>query len=110
MVLVNDFYEIGAKLLAIRKKTGMTQSRVAELAGLSDRTYADIERGSVNMRIESILKICEALNITPDAILTSDIESLQKEKLLLLTELDSRTQAEQKTALRLLSVYLDSLK
>ena len=35
-------------MLAIRKKAGVTQSEVAEAADLSDRTYADIERGTVN--------------------------------------------------------------
>ncbi len=109
-MLVFDFQQIGNRLLAIRKHAGLTQGEVAELAGLSDRTYADIERGSVNMRIESILKICQALHITPDAILTEDNPLLETEKLELLKKLDSCSLSEQSTALRLLSVYLDSIK
>ena len=62
-MLIYDFREIGNRLLAFRKKAGLTQIEVAEAAGLSDRTYADIERGSVNMRIETILRICDALHI-----------------------------------------------
>ena len=42
-MLVFDFYAIGNKLLSIRKRMGLTQSEVAEAAGISDRTYADIE-------------------------------------------------------------------
>lgn len=53
-MLVFDKRAIGNKLLVIRKKIGLTQAEVAEAAGLSDRTYADIERGSVNMRTETI--------------------------------------------------------
>ena len=64
-----DFHEIGNKLFTIRKRAGMTQAEVAEAAGLSDRTYADIERGTVNMRIETVLRICTVLHITPDEIL-----------------------------------------
>jgi len=64
-MLIHDFGKIGNKLYLFRKKTGMTQFEVAEAAGLSDRTYADIERGSVNMRVETLLKICDALHITP---------------------------------------------
>ena len=56
-MLIHDFSKIGEKLFAFRKKIGMTQFEVAEAAGLSDRTYADIERGSVNMRVETLLKI-----------------------------------------------------
>ena len=56
-MLVFDFRAIGNKLLATRKRCGLTQAEVAEIAGLSDRAYADIERGTVNMRIETILRI-----------------------------------------------------
>ena len=64
-MLVLDMREIGNKLLAIRKRMGMTQVEVAEAAGLSSRTYADIERGTVNMRVETILRICDALILPP---------------------------------------------
>ena len=69
-MLLLDMRKIGNRLLAFRKRMGMTQVEVAEAAGLSGRTYADIERGTVNMRVETILHICEALHITPDEILT----------------------------------------
>ena len=64
-MLIFDLHTIGNKLLTIRKRMGMTQAEVAEAAGLSDRTYADIERGTVNMRTETILRICNVLHITP---------------------------------------------
>ena len=47
MMLLFDMMTIGNRLLAARKRLGMTQAEVAERAGLSDRTYADIERGGV---------------------------------------------------------------
>ena len=56
-MLIFDRRTIGNRLLAMRKKRGLTQAEVAELAGLSDRTYADIERGTVNMRLETLLHI-----------------------------------------------------
>ena len=62
-MLIFDLTEMGNKLLLIRKKAGLTQAEVAELAGLSDRTYADIERGTANMRIQTLLLICKSLNI-----------------------------------------------
>ena len=74
-MLIFDFIQIGNKLHSIRKRMGLTQADVAEAAGLADRTYADIERGSVNMRIETILRICNVLHITPDEILTEDSPS-----------------------------------
>lgn len=109
-MLIFDFHAIGEKLYAVRKKSGMTQAEVAELAGLSDRTYADIERGSVNMRIETVLKICRALGITPDALLTEENSSLTELRGDVMQRLDNRSLHEQETALRLMAVYLDSLK
>lgn len=109
-MLIFDFHAIGEKLYAVRKKSGMTQAEVAELAGLSDRTYADIERGTVNMRIETVLKICRALGITPDALLTEENSSLTELRGDVMQRLDGHSLHEQETALRLLSVYLDSLK
>ena len=108
-MLVFDFRTIGNKLLAIRKKTGLTQSEVAECARLSDRTYADIERGTVNMRIETVLKICDVLNITPDVILTEENPNLSAKQDELLLRLEKCTVQQKETALELLAVYLRSI-
>ena len=108
-MLVFDFRVIGNKLYAVRKRMGMTQAEVAEAAGLSDRTYADIERGTVNMRIETVLKICEALHITPDEILTADHTSSASRLEELWERLMACSSKDKETALNLLSVYLESL-
>lgn len=107
-MLIFDMRAIGNKLLIMRKKSGMTQAEVAEKAGLSDRTYADIERGSVNMRTETVLRICEALHITPDEILTEE-SSLQHKQEELFARLSLCTPKEKSTALELLEIYLKSL-
>lgn len=107
--MIFDLRVIGNKLFAVRKKLGLTQLEVAEASGLSDRTYADIERGTVNMRIETILKICQALHIRPDDILTEsnpDLDRRQNETLARLSQCSAR---EKETALALLDVYLRSL-
>lgn len=107
-MLIFDMRAIGNKLLIMRKKSGMTQAEVAEKAGLSDRTYADIERGSVNMRTETVLKICEALHITPDEILTEK-SSLQHKQEELFARLSLCSPKEKSTALEILEAYLKSL-
>ncbi len=110
MVLLFDMRKIGNKLLAARKRCGLTQAEVAEKAGLSDRTYADIERGSVNMRTETILRICQALHITPDEIFTESPPDLSEQAEALWEQLSQCSPQEKETALRLLSVYLQSIK
>lgn len=108
-MLIFDFIEIGKKLLSIRKHAGLTQAEVAESAGLSCRTYADIERGTVNMRIETILHICSALHITPDEILTYSESGLAKKQDELIDRLNMCSEKDKNTALSLLDVYLRSL-
>lgn len=85
-MLITDKNLIGKNLYKYRKKCGLTQFEVAEKAGLSDRTYADIERGQTIMRIDTLLKICDVLGITPNDILTEedldstiDLDSLIKD-------------------------------
>ena len=103
-------HAVGNKLLAIRKRMGLTQSEVAEAAGLSDRTYADIERGSVNTRTETILRICRVLHITPDEILTENSSSFSVQQAELWERLNACNPKDKETALELLSVYLKSLE
>lgn len=109
-MLISDLKIIGSRLRTYRKKLNMTQSEVAEAAILSDRAYADIERGISNPRLETFLNICKVLQITPDEILidTSDtnIFNLQDD---VLSALSSCSSQERQTALQLLSIYLNSL-
>ena len=109
-MLITNFNEIGNKLLAIRKRMGLTQAEVAEYAGLSDRTYADIERGTVNMRIDTVLRICKALHITPDTILTEEDAPISVKQDALIDKLNACNPKDRETALRLLAVYLDSVE
>lgn len=108
-MLVFDLYTIGAKLYEIRRRKGLTQAEVAEKAELSDRTYADIERGHVNMRVETLLKICSALNITPNSILVVE-EDINLSEQNLIDILNDHSNNEKETALKLLSVYVHSIK
>lgn len=109
-MLIFEMHSVGNKLLALRKKRGMTQAETAEAAGLSDRAYADIERGAVTMRIDTLLRICDALGITPNDILTDDSNSIA----ILQEELFERLKAccpkDRKTALSILSVFLNAIE
>lgn len=108
-MLLFDFRQIGNKLYSFRKRSGLTQAEVADAAGLSDRTYADIERGTVNMRIETILRICSVLHITPDEVLTVDSPSLSSKQDEILRRLCACSPKDKETALALLEVFLESL-
>lgn len=109
-MLISDMFVIGNKLLLRRKHMGLSQAEVAEIAELSERTYADIERGNANMRLKTLLGICHALQITPDEILTENAAFTLSEQEIILKKLEAHSPQERKTALQLVSVYLDSLQ
>ncbi len=108
-MLITDFTTIGNKFYAFRKKRGLTQAEVAELTNLSERTYADIERGKVNMRTETLLRICNVLKITPNDVLTEKEVDLSVDEKELLMHLALCEGDKKDTALKLLRVYLDSI-
>ena len=105
-----DMHAIGERLYAIRRRMGLTQAATAEKAGLTVRTYVDVERGTVNMRVETILHICEALQITPDEILTEKDGEPSADEEALLARLRCCTPKQRETAWKLVSVYLQSLE
>ena len=109
-MLITNLMTIGNKLYEIRKRMGLTQSEVAEAADVSDRTYADIERGTSNIRIETFLRICNALQVTPDEILTEENPSLAARQAELIQRLNSCKPKDKETALQLLTVFLQSLE
>lgn len=108
-MLIFDLKTIGNKLYDVRNRKLMSRATVAELAELSDRAYADIERGNVNMRLETLLKICNALGITPNDVLTVE-QPVAFSESLIAEKLANCSDVEKQTALNLLTVYVKSVK
>ena len=106
-MLIFDLPSIGDKIYGFRRQAGLTQAEVAERAGLSERAYADIERGTANARIVSIQKICSVLNIAPNDIMTEDIpESISLDRLW--HELIETPDNDRRTAAAILNAFLTS--
>lgn len=108
-MLILDLRAVGEKFYAVRKKYGMTQLEVATEAEISDRTYSELERGIANVRIETVLKVCAALHITPDQVLTDDggLATAREEDIL--ARLHACSPKDKETALRLLDTFLRSV-
>ena len=104
-MLISDMKRIGDKLQIVRKQAGLSQEETAWRAGLSLRSYADIERGLVNPRLKSILSICEVFHITPDMIMTDEEKpaTLNYEEILL--EVDMLPPKEKYAAYRILDAF-----
>jgi transcriptional regulator with XRE-family HTH domain len=66
----------GLKIIMLREKRGLTQEKLAELAGLHRAYIGQIERGEKNIGLRNLEKISKALNVNVQVLVdTSDIDS-----------------------------------
>jgi transcriptional regulator with XRE-family HTH domain len=61
--------EFGLNLVAARRRGGLSQSRLAERAGLSRDGIHKIEHGYRSPRIDSLILIAAALGVEPATLL-----------------------------------------
>lgn len=62
-------WDIGARLFKARKEKGYTQENLADLTGLTEQTISYAENGIKVLRLENVIKICKALDISADYLL-----------------------------------------
>lgn len=62
--------EMGARLWQRRKQFGLSQEELAERVGVTSQMISSAERGKKAMRPENIVRICAALEMSTDYLLT----------------------------------------
>lgn len=67
---------IGQRLKEARKKAGLTQKRLAEIAGLSAGAYSTYEVGTRELSLATLVTLTKALGVSADWLLglTDDME------------------------------------
>ncbi len=68
---------IGTRIRYKREKLGLSRESFAELVGLSTFYIGQIERDERNMSIDSLIKICDTLNVSIDFILRGYIKYME---------------------------------
>lgn len=69
-----NYQLIGTRLRAIRQKRGYTQEQVSECAGISPQHCSGIECGSAKVSLPALVRLCNALDATPDEILMDSVK------------------------------------
>ena len=65
---------MGKNVKIARIKAGLSQTKLAELVGLSVDTIKRIEQGTLVGSLETFCKLCEILHVSPNDLLKDDIE------------------------------------
>lgn len=90
-----------------RKEHGYTQDKLSELIGFSKNHLSGIECGKYTATTPFIFKICSVLGRTPDYYLIGQVSSTTDD----LTGLVRRlSEDEQRLAIKMIEIYLDSQK
>lgn len=60
-----DYRRIGRHFRAARQQLNLKQKDVAELLGVSVKTYSNMERGAQELSLYRIIQLCQLLKLKP---------------------------------------------
>ena len=79
--MIVDYVEIGRRVAKRRRILNLTQEELAELAELSKTHVQNIERGSSKCSVESLMHLSDALQVTPDYLLSGSYKQFDESNL-----------------------------
>ena len=65
-----DYEKLGNNIRNYRELRGFTQEKLAELSNISDKHLSKIERGKINIKIDTLVNIDAALSVSVDKLLS----------------------------------------
>jgi transcriptional regulator with XRE-family HTH domain len=68
-----DYRKIGTRIKTARELKKLTQEQLAEITGLTNNYISNIERSRSKPSIKTLIKLCNALDVTPDNILLDSV-------------------------------------
>ena len=70
--------DVGMRIRSLREAGGLTQEELGEKAGLNYKFIGELERGRVNVSLDSLQKIAEALGVKTGDLFSMEKISVQK--------------------------------
>ena len=104
-MLYVDYKELGQRIAERRRKLGLKQWQVNEMAGLSDKYLSNIERATSILSVDVLMKLCAALDTTPDALLLGTETETDPAKAIV-RKIQAMTPEQEKLALSLMDWIL----
>ena len=101
-----DYVLLGKRIAKRRRELGLTQVQVNETAGLSDKYLSNIETARSIPSIDVLMRICAALSVTPDYLLSG---TLLKDNAELSGKITDKSKSLSGKQLKLLDSFVDWL-
>lgn len=107
-----DRKEVGRRLKNCRKQLNWSREYAAEKAGLAEKYYADIERGTCGMSIETLLAITKLYGMTMDGLIYGAEEQGQKAErnTILIKNLESLPEEARNYCVEMLLLFMKGIK
>ena len=70
-----DYKDLGLRVRNARRALGMTQEKLAEKANISASFLGHIERGTRVASLETLVDLCNAMNVTPEYLLSASLHN-----------------------------------
>lgn len=104
---------LGDCIRILRKKRGMTQEVLGERCERHPVYISELERGKKNPSMDSLLRVCRALDISPGGLMDLTFQSGENEdeeiiKRQLIRLLDGQNLAKLKTLFEMSKIFLES--
>ena len=69
-----DYVALGKRICHFRKASNITQARLGEISHVEPSNISHIERGATKVSLPTLVKIANALHVSPDDLLYDSIE------------------------------------
>jgi len=70
-----NYKDLGKRVKILRRQLHLTQEQLAEKLGLSASFLGHIERGTRAASLETVVALCNVLDVSPEYLLTASLES-----------------------------------
>ncbi|MDR2183800.1 MAG: helix-turn-helix transcriptional regulator [Clostridiales bacterium] len=112
----NFSFDLGNRLRKFRQSRGMSQEQTAHIADITPAYLGQVERGTKNITVYTLAKVCDALDISLSEFFgdgdvcgghNKGIDAISNRILL---RLRNRTEAEKQAILKMIEIVLGILK
>ena len=70
-----NYKDMGSRIRAVRRQHSLTQEHLAEKVGISASFLGHIERGTRVASLETLVALCNVLNVAPEYLLQASLTS-----------------------------------